>query len=57
MISEEQIKHALHADCVLPLGVGNPHGPLGLEQLAEAASQLTRPEGGTSRVERPMPCR
>ena len=53
-LSEEQIKQALHADRVRPLGVANPHGPLGLEQLAEAVSRLSRPQMGTSRVERPI---
>lgn len=54
MLSEEQIKQALHADLVLPLGVANPHGPLGLEQVAEAVSRLSRPRIGTSREERPI---
>jgi len=54
MLSEEQIKQALHADRILPLGVVNPHGPLGLEQLAETVSGLSRPQPGTSRVERPI---
>jgi hypothetical protein len=54
MLSEEQIKQALHASSVLPLGVANPHGPLGLEQLAEVVDRLSRPQNGTSRVERPV---
>lgn len=54
MLSEEQIRQALQADRVLPLGVPNPHGPLGLEQLAEAVSRLSRPQAGGSRVERPI---
>ncbi len=54
MLSEEQIQQALQADRVLPLGVPNPHGPLGLEQLAEAVSRLSRPQAGASRVERPI---
>src|SRR5262249_24416264 len=52
MLSEEQIKQALHASRVLPLDVANPHGPLGLEQLAEAVSRLDAPQLGPARVER-----
>ena len=36
MLSEEQIRQALHASRVVPLAVARPHGPLGLEQLAAA---------------------
>lgn len=39
MLSEQQIRDALHAGRVLPLGVANPHGPLGLDQLAEAVER------------------
>ena len=38
MLTEEEIRRALHADRVVPLGVANPHGPLGLEQLAAAVA-------------------
>jgi hypothetical protein len=54
MLSEEQIKQALHADRVVPLGVANSHGPLGLEQLAEAVYGLGRSQQGAARVERPI---
>src|SRR5215469_15409601 len=54
MLNEEQIRQALHAHRVLPLGVANPHGPLGLEQVAEAVSRLHQCNAGTSRVERPI---
>ena len=54
MLSEQQIKQALHAHRVLPLDVANPHGPLGLEQLAEAVSRLSGPAPGPLRVERPI---
>jgi hypothetical protein len=40
MLSEQEIRQALHADRVVPLEVGNPHGPLGLEHLAAAVSQI-----------------
>jgi hypothetical protein len=34
MLSEEEIRRALNASRVIPLDVRNPHGPLGLEELA-----------------------
>ena len=34
MLTEEAIRRALHANRVVPLAVANPHGPIGLEQLA-----------------------
>jgi hypothetical protein len=59
MLTEEQIKQALHARRVVPLAVPNPHGPLGLEQLAEAAARLqeTAPAGAPDREERPLALR
>jgi hypothetical protein len=41
MLTEEDIRRALHASRVLPVDVENPHGPLGLEQLAAAVSRRT----------------
>lgn len=38
MLSEETIRRALHASRVAPLKIANPHGPLGLEQLAAAVA-------------------
>src|SRR4051794_36894948 len=53
MLTEEQIRQALHAQRVVPLQVPNPHGPFGLEQLAEAVAQLRgHPAEAASRVER-----
>jgi hypothetical protein len=57
MPTEEQIRQALHAARVVPLGVSNLHGPLGLEQLAAAVARLqaggqATPEGG--HVRRPI---
>ena len=52
MLTEEQIKKILHADRVVPVNVANPHGPLGLEQLAETVARLSRPQSGT--LERPV---
>ena len=46
MLTEEQIKKILHADRVVPVNVANPHGPLGLEQLAETVARLGRPRAG-----------
>src|SRR5947209_8160453 len=40
MLTEKEIQQALHASCVVPLSVSNPHGPLGLEQLAAAVANL-----------------
>jgi hypothetical protein len=56
-ITGEEIRVALHADRVVPLAVANPHGPLGLEQLAAAVASLR--ESGQStpnqdRVRRPI---
>lgn len=42
MLSQQEIQQALRASRVVPLGVSNPHGPLGLEQLAAEVSRLSR---------------
>jgi hypothetical protein len=34
MINDQEIKRALKASRIVPLSTANPHGPLGLEQLA-----------------------
>jgi hypothetical protein len=53
MLSEEQIRRALHAGRVVPLAVAKPHGPLGLEQLAAAVSCVNSALGsGDARVRR-----
>lgn len=53
MLSEEQIRQALHASRVVPLAVAKPHGPLGLEQLAAAVSRVNPALGsGDPRVRR-----
>src|SRR5512132_158534 len=55
MLSEEQIRQALHAGRVVPLAVAKPHGPLGLEQLAAAVSRVNPTLGsGSPRVRRPI---
>ena len=55
MLSEEQIRQALHASRVVPLTVAKPHGPLGLEQLAAAVSRINPALGpGDARVRRPI---
>jgi hypothetical protein len=40
MLTEQEIQQALHAWRVIPLPVSNPHGPLGLEQVAAAVSAI-----------------
>jgi hypothetical protein len=54
MLTEQEIRDALHASRVIPLRVPNPHGPLGLEQLAEAVTRATLPQsestGGIQRT-------
>jgi hypothetical protein len=40
MLSEKDIQQALHAHRVVPLALRNPHGPLGLEQLAATVSRI-----------------
>src|SRR5262245_19839320 len=56
MLSEQEIQRLLHARRVLPLAVPNPHGPLGLEQLAAdvarqvAAAPSPRNEPAVSRA-------
>lgn len=40
MINEHEIQQALHASRVVSLDVSNPHGPLGLEHLAERVAQM-----------------
>jgi hypothetical protein len=57
MLSEQDIRQALHAERVVPLTVTNPHGPLGLEHLAcEVADLLASPHApaGTQRVGQPV---
>lgn len=40
MLNEKEIQQILHATRVIPLGVNNPHGPVGLEHLAEALARI-----------------
>jgi hypothetical protein len=57
MVPEEQIRQALHATRVVPLGVLNPHGPLGLEQLAGVVARLQAGDEAAdvaARVRRPI---
>ena len=55
MLSEEQIRQALHAGRVVPLAVAKPHGPLGLEPLAAAVSRVNPALGsGDLGVRRPI---
>ena len=57
MLTEKEIQQALRAGRVVPLAVTNPHGPLGLEQLAAAVARIadspvSLPEDG--RICRPI---
>jgi hypothetical protein len=55
MLTDQQIRDALHASRVVPLSVANPHGPLGLEQLAEAVARATASRAqSTDSVERSL---
>ena len=40
MLSRDEIQSALGASRAISVNVSNPHGPLGLEQLAAAVQQL-----------------
>jgi hypothetical protein len=53
VLTPEEIRQALHAARVVPVAIANPHGPLGLEQLAAVVEQI-REEGRQARVERPI---
>ena len=52
MLTEEDIRQALHASRVVELDVTNPHGPLGLEHLAAAIAQRTGSQASEARVRR-----
>ena len=55
MLSEEQIRQALHVSRVVPLAVAILHGPSGLEQLTAAVSRINPALGpGGARVRRPI---
>lgn len=55
MLSDDQIAHALHASRVVTLPVCSPHGPLGMEQLAETVKQYIRSKSAPEeRVQRPI---
>ena len=48
MLNQEEIQQALHASRVVPLAVQNLHGPLGLENLAEALARIPHSPTPTS---------
>jgi hypothetical protein len=57
MLTEDAIRRALHASRVVPLGVPNPHGPLGLEHLAAAVAmhrEAVQAHAPFDRVRRPI---
>jgi len=53
MPTKDEIRHALHAGRVVPLNVSQPHGPLGLEQLA-AEVAMVRGDEQPRRIRRPI---
>jgi hypothetical protein len=42
-MNEEEIRQSLQASRVVPTGVADPHGPLGLEHLAAAVTRSSSP--------------
>ena len=44
MLSEQEIKQAMRASRVVPISVGNPHGPFGWEQLAPMVTRFLESE-------------
>ncbi len=57
MLSEEQIRGALKASRVVTLEGVNPHGPFGLERLAEVVARLgttAQAEASRERIVRPL---
>lgn len=54
MLNRDEIQTALNASRVVPLAVSNPHGPLGLEHLAEAVRRIRETPEAEIRVERPV---
>jgi hypothetical protein len=57
MLTEKEIREALHASRVLPIAVANPHGPLGLEELASAvalAASVPPSASPADSVQRPL---
>ncbi len=58
MLEESEIRAVLGAARVVPLTISSPHGPLGLEQLAEEVRRLGTQETttrSTETVTRPIP--
>ncbi len=49
MLTQQEIKQALRASRVVDLSIKNPHGPIGLEQLAQTVMRVQA--GGTKVVE------
>lgn len=58
MLKESEIRTALKASTVIPLTISSPHGPLGLEQLAEEVRRLGTGQSASTSLEtvsRPIP--
>ena len=54
MLTGQEIGQALRAARIVPFGAINPHGPLGLEQLAASVTEVVRIEGDAMSI-RPFP--
>src|SRR5689334_485889 len=55
MLTENEIQQTLHAHRVVPLSVPNPHGPLGLEQVAAAVAAVAGSSPAeNARIRRPI---
>jgi hypothetical protein len=55
MLTEDQIRIALHASRVVALPPTNPHGPLGLEHLAATVRHMSAEEQPAERrISRPI---
>jgi hypothetical protein len=57
VLTEEEIRRALHADRVMPIDVADIHGPLGLEHLAAVIASYqgaARGQPPEPRVRRPI---
>src|SRR5688500_7511737 len=55
MLDERSIRDDLRASRVIPLTISSPHGPLGLEQLAEEVRRLVTAGSRLETVARPIP--
>ncbi|MBI1833053.1 MAG: hypothetical protein HYR84_16555 [Planctomycetes bacterium] len=50
MLSEQEVKQALHANRVIPIDVPNPHGPLGWQHLGHTLARFLTPNDSGTKV-------